>query len=113
MRRYFILLSCLSGLQLFAQTNDSINQNQSIDLEQTVISGQYNSQSVKKSIYEVRVINQEMIERLAGNTLADLLNQTLNMNIIPNSSSGKSTVTMFGLDAQYFKILVETLRHLF
>ncbi len=109
MRRYFILLSCLSGLQLFAQTNDSINQNQSIDLEQTVISGQYNSQSVKKSIYEVRVINQEMIERLAGNTLADLLNQTLNMNIIPNSSSGKSTVTMFGLDAQYFKILVDNI----
>ena len=101
MKRYFFLLSCFSGLQLFAQTNDSIKENQTIDLEQTVISGQYNRQSVKKSIYEVRVIDREMIERQAGNTLADILNQTLNMNIIPNSSSGKSSVQMFGLDGQY------------
>lgn len=109
MKRYFFLLSCFSGLQLFAQTNDSIKENQTIDLEQTVISGQYNRQSVKKSIYEVRVIDREMIERQAGNTLADILNQTLNMNIIPNSSSGKSSVQMFGLDGQYFKILVDNI----
>lgn len=109
MKRYFFLLSCFSGLQLFAQTNDSIKENQIIDLEQTVISGQYNRQSVKKSIYEVRVIDREMIERQAGNTLADILNQTLNMNIIPNSSSGKSSVQMFGLDGQYFKILVDNI----
>ena len=109
MKRYFFLLSCFSGLQLFAQTKDSIKENQTIDLEQTVISGQYNRQSVKKSIYEVRVIDREMIERQAGNTLADILNQTLNMNIIPNSSSGKSSVQMFGLDGQYFKILVDNI----
>lgn len=94
---------------MYAQTNDSINKNELIELEQTVISGQYNSQSVKNSIYEVKVITKDMIERQAGNTLADVLNQTLNMNIIPNSSTGKSTVSMFGLDAQYFKILVDNI----
>lgn len=109
MKRYFFLLSCLSGLNLYAQTNDSINKNELVELEQTVISGQYNSQSVKKSIYEVKVITRDMIDRQAGNTLADILNQTLNMNIIPNSSTGKSTVSMFGLDAQYFKILVDNI----
>lgn len=109
MKRYFILLSCLSGLQVFSQTNDSINKNELIELDQTVISGQYNNQSVKKSIYEVKVITREIIDRQAGNTLADVLNQTLNMNIIPNSSTGKSTVRMFGLDGQYFKILVDNI----
>jgi len=109
MKRYFFLLSCLSGLNLYAQTNDSINKSEFVELEQTVISGQYNSQSVKKSIYEVKVITRDMIERQAGNTLADVLNQTLNMNITPSSSTGKSTVSMFGLDGQYFKILVDNI----
>ncbi|MGV0830817.1 TonB-dependent receptor plug domain-containing protein [Empedobacter brevis] len=109
MKRRFFLLSLLTTITLYAQENDSISSQPTIDLEQTVISGQYNAQSVKKSIYEVKVISQEMIERQAGNTLADVLNQTLNMNIIPSSSTGKSTVKMFGLDAQYFKILVDNI----
>lgn len=109
MKRYFILLSCFSGINLFGQVKDSITSTDVIALDQTVISGQYNSQSVKKSIYEVRVINRETIDKQAGNTLADLLNQTLNMNIIPNSSTGKSNVQMFGLDAQYFKILIDNI----
>lgn len=107
MRRIFITLSCLIGSILWAQTNDSIQKMETIDLEQTVISGQFSNQSVKKSIYEVKVISRDMIERQAGNNLADVLNQTLNMNIIPSSSTGKSTVSMFGLDGQYFKILID------
>ncbi|WP_291123192.1 TonB-dependent receptor plug domain-containing protein, partial [Empedobacter sp. UBA7620] len=109
MKRRFFLLSLLTTLTLQAQEINSIPKDSTINLEQTVISGQYNAQSVKKSIYEVKVISQEMIERQAGNTLADVLNQTLNMNIIPSSSTGKSTVQMFGLDAQYFKILVDNI----
>ncbi|WP_413533150.1 TonB-dependent receptor plug domain-containing protein [Empedobacter brevis] len=109
MKRRFFLLSLLTTITLYAQEKDSISSQPTIDLDQTVISGQYNAQSVKKSIYEVKVISQEMIERQAGNTLADVLNQTLNMNIIPSSSTGKSTVKMFGLDSQYFKILVDNI----
>ena len=109
MKRRFFLLSLLTTLTLQAQEINSFPKDSTINLEQTVISGQYNAQSVKKSIYEVKVISQEMIERQAGNTLADVLNQTLNMNIIPSSSTGKSTVQMFGLDAQYFKILVDNI----
>lgn len=109
MKRRFFLLSLLTTLTLQAQEINSFPKDSTINLEQTVISGQYNAQSVKKSIYEVKVISQEMIERQAGNTLTDVLNQTLNMNIIPSSSTGKSTVQMFGLDAQYFKILVDNI----
>ena len=83
---------------------DSIGIN---DLEEVVITGQINPQSVKKSVFEVTVINRETIEQQAGNNLADVLNQTLNINIIPNASTGKSGVQLFGLDAQYFKILVD------
>ncbi|MEM9686613.1 MAG: TonB-dependent receptor plug domain-containing protein, partial [Bacteroidota bacterium] len=78
-------------------------------LDEVIVTGQHNPQSVKKSVFEVKVITREAIDQQAGNNLADLLNQTLNINIIPNSSSGKSTVSLFGLDAQYFKVLVDNI----
>ncbi len=79
------------------------------DLENVVVSGQYNPQSVQKSIFEVRVINRATIEKLAANNLADVLNQSLNITIIPNASTGKSSVELFGLDGQYFKILMDNI----
>ncbi|GGD04877.1 TonB-dependent receptor plug domain-containing protein [Hyunsoonleella pacifica] len=78
-------------------------------LEEVVLTGQYNPQSIKKSVFEVNVINRKQIDMLAGNNLADVLNQSLNLNIIPNANTGKSTVQMFGLDGQYFKILVDNI----
>ena len=94
---------------LFSQEEKTVPQDsiQINDLEEVVITGQINPQSVKKSVYEVKVITRENIEQQAGNNLADVLNQTLNINIIPNASTGKSGVQLFGLDAQYFKILVD------
>lgn len=76
-------------------------------LKEVVVSTQFNPQSVDKSVFQVKVISRNDIDRQAGNNLADLLNQTLNMSITPNPSSGKSGVQLFGLDAQYFKILVD------
>ena len=98
------------GMQVFAQNSiqsDTIKS--SVLMDNMVITGQFNPQSVNKSIYDVQVITREMIDRQAGNTLADLLNQNLNIVIVPNSSTGKSTGNMLGLDAQYFKILVDNI----
>ncbi|WP_430615228.1 TonB-dependent receptor plug domain-containing protein [Flavobacterium sp. JP2137] len=96
------------GLQAHAQQKDSISTINN-PLGEIVISGQFSPQSVDKSIYNVKVISREMIDRQGGNNLADVLNQTLNINIIPNVATGKSTVKLFGLGAQYFKILVDNI----
>ncbi len=89
---------------IFAQKikKDSIKTNH---LDEVVITGQYSKQSVKKSVFDVTVINRKTIEQNAANNLADLLNQTLNIRITPNASEGKSAISLFGLDGQYFKIL--------
>lgn len=76
-------------------------------LDEVVVTGQHNPQSVGKSVFEVKVISRKDIERQAGNNLADILNNTLNLNITPNPATGKSGVTLFGLDSQYFKVLVD------
>ncbi|MCG1036925.1 TonB-dependent receptor plug domain-containing protein [Polaribacter sargassicola] len=78
-------------------------------LDEVVITGQYNPQSIKKTVHNVTVIKREQIENQAANNLADLLNFNLNLTIIPSSQTGKSTISFFGLDAQYFNILVDNI----
>ncbi|WP_452600090.1 TonB-dependent receptor plug domain-containing protein [Pontimicrobium sp. MEBiC01747] len=94
---------------LFAQERNKVEKDSTNveALNEVVVTGQYNAQSVKKSVFEVKVINRREIEQRATNNLADLLNQSLNINVTPNTSTGKSGVSLFGLDAQYFKILID------
>ncbi|EDM45561.1 TonB-dependant outer membrane receptor [unidentified eubacterium SCB49] len=108
MRLLFLIL-ILTSLQATAQVEqkkDSLNPER---LEEVVVTGQINPQSVSKSVVEVKVISRKDIERQAGNTLADVLNTTLNLNITPNTSTGKSGVSLFGLDSQYFKVLIDNI----
>ena len=107
MKLRFKIASCLIvliALKANAQ-QDSIPKNNKLD--EVIVTGQYNPQSVRKSVFQVTVISRADIDRQAGNNLADLLNQTLNINIIPNNSTGKSSVKLFGLGGDYFKILVD------
>ncbi|WP_434037333.1 TonB-dependent receptor plug domain-containing protein [Formosa sp. 4Alg 33] len=100
----FLILLSSTVLTAQQQTADSL----SIEaLDEVVITGQYNAQSAVQSVFEVKVINRNTIEQQAANNLADLLNQTLNINILPNASTGKSGVSLFGLDSQYFKVLID------
>lgn len=100
------LFNCTVFYAQVQQTNDSIIPE---NLEEVVVTGQINPQSVSKSVVEVKVITRKDIERHAGNTLADVLNTTLNLNITPNTSTGKSGVSLFGLDSQYFKVLIDNI----
>ncbi|MFT5891989.1 MAG: outer membrane receptor for ferrienterochelin and colicins [Dokdonia sp.] len=95
---------------VFSQEQKTVRDSTKVEaLEEVVLTGQYNPQSVKKSVFEVTVINRKQIELQAGNNLADVLNQTLNLNIIPNASTGRSTVQLFGLNGEYLKILIDNI----
>jgi outer membrane receptor for ferrienterochelin and colicins len=100
----FTILLVFTPIALLAQEPnlDSIQK-----LEEVVVTGQYSKQSVKKSVYEVKVITNTVIQQNAANNLADLLNQNLNIQIVPNAQTGKSQVSLFGLDGQYIKVLMD------
>lgn len=106
-----IYISSLFGLATFTARaqQDSLAVDLDEELEELVITGQYNPQAVNKSIYEVRVISREQIDRLAGNNLADVLNRSLNINVTPSAGTGKSRMGMFGFSSSYFKILVDNI----
>ncbi len=98
---------------LFLLVFKSFSQNEKKDTIQTtsikdvVVTGQFAPQSIKKSVFNVRLITAKDIQNLAANNLSDVLSQYLNITVRPSGTSGRSTVSLFGLDAQYFKILVD------
>lgn len=101
----FVLGLCyFVSMGIYAQDTISSPQHK---LEEIVITGQYNPQSINKAVNNVTVLNRQRIENLGAVTLADALNQVMNISILPNASTGRSSIKMFGLDGQYFTILVD------
>ncbi|NRD20440.1 TonB-dependent receptor [Winogradskyella eckloniae] len=87
----------------------AVDSTKTESLDEVVVTGQINPTSIKKSVHNVIVINRKQIEQVAANNLADLLNFNLNLNIIPNAQTGRSTISFFGLDSQYFNILIDNI----
>ncbi|WP_445455883.1 TonB-dependent receptor plug domain-containing protein [Flavobacterium sp. HNIBRBA15423] len=100
------LLIIVSNYLVFSQevNMDSLGVTK---LSEVVVTAQIEPQSLKKSVHNVKVISAQDIANLGANNLGDILNQYINITVRPSSNSGKSTVSMFGLDAGYFKILVD------
>lgn len=96
----------LNTCAIHAQVDSLTYENETL-LDEMVITTQIEPQSLKRSINNVRVISKEDIENLAAVNLSDVLNQYINITVTPSSVTGRSSVSMFGLDANYFKILVD------
>lgn len=92
-----------------AQIDEEIDSTEIVGLDNVVITGQYSAQSIDKSIYQVEVISQQDIKNMAGNTVADVLNQNLNILITPNGNTGDSQAQIMGLGGEYTKILVDNI----
>lgn len=99
---FIFLLSSIGFAQNAA--NDTIKGTQ---IEEVVVTGQIEPQSLKKSVQNVRIITRKDIDQLAANNLGDVLNQYINITVMPSGTTGRSTVSMFGLDGLYFKILID------
>ena len=96
------------GSVAFSQEADFDEWEKGFEIEEVVITGQFEPQSINKSVHNVRVITSQDIKNLGAVHLGDVLNQYINITVAPNSS-GRTTVSMFGLDANYFKILVDNI----
>lgn len=103
-----LLFVSLSSLISNAQS-DSLRLSKSEVLDEMIIYSQGNLQSIVNSVNNVKVINTDDIKNLGGVHLGDVLNQYINISVSPSSSSGKSKVSMFGLNASYFKILIDNI----
>lgn len=76
-------------------------------LETVVVTGQYKPQSVKNSVYNVRVIGRERIEKQSATKLQDILATELNIRFAQDLATGGSNISMLGLSGQNVKILID------
>lgn len=107
MEKKILSIVSLSALVwVHAQEKDSLHQKK---IEEVVITGQYTQQLINKSIYKVEVINAEQIKNMAVTTAAEVLNQNLNIQIVPDSGDGNSSVSIMGLGGAYTKILIDNI----
>lgn len=106
-RKITLFAAIIFAINISAQEKQKDTINGKEELSEVVVTGQFEPQSIKKSVANVRVISSKDIQNMAATNLADVLNQYLNITVVPSGTSGRSTVSLFGLDAQYFKILVD------
>ena len=107
LNRCFVCLLFACSNLVFSQKETAVDSLKAEQLQDVVITAQFEPQSLRKAVNNVRVITKSDIQKLAATNLADVLNQYLNITIMPSSGTGRSTVSMFGLDGSYFKILVD------
>ncbi|MDX6190035.1 TonB-dependent receptor [Flavobacterium sp. Fl-318] len=108
-RKITLFAAIIFAINISAQEKQKDTINGKEELSEVVVTGQFEPQSIKKSVFNVTVISRKDIEQQAANNLADLLNQYLNITITPSSGTGRSTVSMFGLNGEYFKILIDNI----
>lgn len=105
MRKILTLtLVSFAGLSAYAQEDSTKIK----ELSGVIVStGQYKPQSVKNSVYQVRVISQEQIKKQAPAKLQDVLNSQLNIRFAQDRATGGSDINMLGLPGQNVKILID------
>ena len=97
------LLTC----QLFGQAmakKDTVDWER--DLQTVVITGQFLPTDIRKTVQNVRILDQKIIERQAAVSLGDLLATQPNIKITNDPILG-GAISMNGLNGQNFKILID------
>jgi outer membrane receptor for ferrienterochelin and colicins len=96
------LTTIITSKTVVAQSDTS-----STTLNEVVVTGQYKPQSVKQSVYQVRVISKDQIQRQAATSVKDVLNTQLNIRFSQDLATGGADISMMGLSGQNVKILID------
>ena len=104
MKRILVLLVLTISVALKAQQVDSLKAQ---DLEAIVVTGQFEPQSIKRSVYQARVIPMEVLAAKGVVRLQDALNTELNIRFEQDAALGGSKLTLQGLAGQNVKVLID------
>lgn len=78
----------------------------SIELDETIITGQFKPEDPKNSLYAVKVISSKTIKERAANNIRELLGQELNVRITQDNVLG-SGISLQGLGGEQVKYMVD------
>ncbi|MCK8491612.1 TonB-dependent receptor [Spirosoma sp. RP8] len=78
-------------------------------LDEVVVTGQYEPQSMKKSVYQVRVINSERIRLRGAVNVIGVLNNELGFRFSNDLMLGTTDIQLMGMSGRNVKILLDGL----
>lgn len=102
--RQSVLVENDKPTQFTAQLKAANNQ-----LNEVVVTGQYEPQSLKKSVYNVRVIDSERIHLRAAVNVMGVLNNELGFRFSNDLTLGTTDVQLMGMSGRNVKILLDGL----
>ena len=76
-------------------------------LGDVVVTGQYHPQSAENSVYAVRAIDNETIQRQGAIQLSDVLSKELNIRLSPDMATGETGFSIQGMRGSNVKILID------
>lgn len=93
----------LLSFSLFAQ-EDTLKK---VDLDEVIVTGYVEPQTLKNSVYQVKVITNDRITKQGAAKLQDVLNNELNFRFSQDLATGGSGIVMNGMAGQNVKILLD------
>ena len=103
-KELFVLFLLAFPFVLKGQEGDSIKTSL---LDEVVITGQFEPQSARKSVYQVKTIPLERIAARGAVRLQDVLNTELNIRFSQDLALGGSNLSLQGLAGQNVKVLID------
>lgn len=80
------------------------NKNQ---LNEVVVTGQFVPQSLRNSIYKVRVINSQQIEQRAATNIQSVLNTEIGIRLSNDMALGETDFELMGMSGNNVKVLID------
>ena len=87
--RKFYTLSVAIALTMIASAQEDTTKAK--ELSEVVVTGQYKPQSAKASVYQVRTISKERIQKQGATKLQDVLSNELNIRFSQDVATGGSS----------------------
>lgn len=104
---YLLTLTIAISAAAFGQSGE-VDSLPGVNLEELVVTGQYEPQSLKKSVYQVRVIDKEFIQLRAPVNVQTILNTQVGIRFTQDASTlGTSDISLLGMTGQNVKILLD------
>lgn len=76
-------------------------------LQEVVVTGQYEPQSLRQSVFQVRTIGPERLQARAATTLSGILNTELGIRFSNDQAVGTSDIQLMGMSGRNVKILLD------
>ncbi|QCR24820.1 TonB-dependent receptor [Pontibacter sp. SGAir0037] len=80
---------------------------ESLQLQDVVVTGQYEPQSARQSVYQVRTISSERIKARGATDIQGVLNNELGVRFAQDLAMGTSNLSLQGISGQNVKVLLD------